>query len=163
MEEKEILQWVKRFEDAGNDEQTNENIYKEFTDKYGKSWSKQFNEVRSRLVKNKEGITYHEAKELARNYHFFLIEVAVDGDSKRADKTFDLYSNMIKRVFGSSMFFNEIPSTGLEVNELEFLKRLPSYKDYNKDNKEAHKKANELFNLGTPFDDEILMLKTINE
>lgn len=161
MEEKEILEWVKRFEEAGDDEITNEKIYQEFTDKYGNSWSKQFNEVRSRLIKNKQGITYHEAKELARNYHFFLIEVAVGESGKRANKTLDLYSDMIKKVFGSSMFFKEIPSTELGENEIEFLKKLPSYKDYNKEDKTAHEKANELANFGTPFDNEILMLKNL--
>lgn len=161
MDEQEILYWVNQFNDAGDDEKTNEKVFKKFTAKYGIGLSPMFREVKNRLMKNKQGITFHEAKQLARNYHFFIVTVAIDKSSEKADKTFEMYSDMIKRIFGddNAIFLEKQPSTKLNKKEIEFLKKLTPYQDYEKDYEQARKKAIDLANLGTPFDKEIAELK----
>lgn len=116
-------------------------------------------EISARVSRNAQGMSYHEATELARRFHFLLLtKLSKENPNpsfSEKEITFRQFENKVKQIYHNDLL----------PNEIEFLKSLPSIKDWDHDIAYAKVKESPYFKdeVSKQNSPETLMLNKIFE
>ena len=157
IDQSKIDDFIKRFRENEDNKEACDKIFEEVKSIYEPTGD--FSYVWLQLIlgsikKNKDGMYYDEALELARRWHTLVAERTIPklgDDTELIERFKDIFlkelGEYVDYIFGGRLIGNSDVSSQATPEEIEFLRSIPSWKDG-----VLGKVAKEIIEKGTPLD-----------